>query len=93
MASSMGNNLFGRAVTKRIVTALLRRVAKRVAAASIAKYVPLAGSGIAATIAFGAMKLVGIHISMTATARPRLWCKQRCGQIGMTAYGVADCGL
>lgn len=59
MASSMGNNLIGRTVTKRIVTALLRRVAKRVAAASIAKYVPLAGSGIAAAIGFGAMKLVG----------------------------------
>jgi uncharacterized protein (DUF697 family) len=59
MASSMGNNLIGRAVTKRIVTALLRRVGKRVAAASIAKYVPLAGSGIAAAIGFGAMKLVG----------------------------------
>lgn len=59
MASSMGNNLTGRAVTKRIVTALLRRVGKRIAAASIAKYVPLAGSGIAAAIGFGAMKLVG----------------------------------
>jgi uncharacterized protein (DUF697 family) len=59
MASSMGNNLIGRTVTKRIVTALLRRVGKRVAAASIAKYVPLAGSGIAAAISFGAMKLVG----------------------------------
>ena len=59
MASSMGNNLIGRTVTKRIVTALLRRVGTRVAAASIAKYVPLAGSGIAAAIAYGAMKLVG----------------------------------
>ena len=59
MASSMGNNLIGRAVTKRIVTALLRRVGKRVATASIAKYVPIAGSGIAAAIGFGAMKLVG----------------------------------
>jgi uncharacterized protein (DUF697 family) len=59
MASSMGNNLIGRTVTKGIVTALLRRVGKRVAAASIAKYVALAGSGIAAAISFGAMKLVG----------------------------------
>jgi uncharacterized protein (DUF697 family) len=59
MASSMGNNLIGRTVTKGIVTALLRRVGKRVAAASIAKFVPLAGSAIAAAIGFGAMKLVG----------------------------------
>ena len=59
MASSMGNNVIGRMVTKRLVTALLRRVGKRVATASIAKYVPFVGSGIAATIGFGAMKLVG----------------------------------
>ena len=59
MASSMGNNVIGRMVTKRLVTALLRRVGKRVATASIAKYVPFVGSGIAAAIGFGAMKLVG----------------------------------
>lgn len=59
MASSMGNNVIGRTVSKRLVTALLRRVGKRVATASIAKYVPFVGSGIAAAIGFGAMKLVG----------------------------------
>lgn len=59
MASSMGNNLIGRTVTKRLATALLRRVGKRVATASVAKYIPLVGSGIAAAIGFGAMKLVG----------------------------------
>lgn len=59
IASSMGNTVIGRMVTKRLVTALLRRVATRVAAASVAKYVPVVGSGIAAGISFGAMKLVG----------------------------------
>lgn len=59
LASSMGNTLIGRAVTKRLVAALLRRVAKRVAVASVAKYVPFAGSAVAAGISFGAMKLVG----------------------------------
>lgn len=59
MASSMGNNLIGRTVTKRLVTALLRRVGKRVATASVAKYVPFLGSGIAAAVSFGAMKMVG----------------------------------
>ena len=59
IASSMGNNLIGRTVTKRLVTALLRRVGKRVATASVAKYVPFLGSGIAAAVSFGAMKMVG----------------------------------
>ena len=59
IASSMGNNLIGRTVTKRLVTALLRRVGKRVATASVAKYVPFLGSGIAAAVSFGAMKMAG----------------------------------
>ncbi|WP_042466986.1 DUF697 domain-containing protein [Sphingomonas sp. FUKUSWIS1] len=59
MASSMGNNVIGRMVTKRVVAALLRRVGARVAAGSLAKYVPFVGSAFAATISFGAMKLVG----------------------------------
>lgn len=59
MASSIGNDVIGRTVTKRLVTALLRRVGKRVATASVAKYVPFVGSAIAAAIGFGAMKLVG----------------------------------
>ena len=59
MASGIGNHVIGRMVTKRLVTALLRSVGKRVAAASIAKYVPFVGSGIAAAIGFGAMQLVG----------------------------------
>ncbi|MGY2733385.1 hypothetical protein [Sphingomonas sp. UYP23] len=59
LASSMGNNVIGRMVTKRLVTALLRRVGMRVATASVAKYVPFVGSGIAAAVGFGAMRLVG----------------------------------
>ena len=59
MASSMGNNVIGRMVTKRIVATLLRRVGARVAAGSLAKYVPFVGSAVAATISFGAMKMVG----------------------------------
>lgn len=59
VASSMGNNVIGRAVTKRIATALLRRLGMRVATASVARYVPIVGSAVAATISFGAMKMVG----------------------------------
>ena len=59
MAASMGNNVIGRMVNKRLVATLLRRVGTRVATASAAKYVPIVGSGIAAAVSFGAMNLVG----------------------------------
>lgn len=59
VASSIGNNVIGRMVTKRVATSLLRRMGARVATASVARYVPVLGSGIAAAISFGAMKLVG----------------------------------
>lgn len=59
LAASMGNNIIGRAITKRLAIAMLRRVGIRVAAASAAKYVPVLGSAVAATISFSAMKLVG----------------------------------
>ena len=59
MASSLGNTMIGRMVTKRIVASLLRRIGTRVAAGSVAKFIPFAGSAVAATISFGAMKLIG----------------------------------
>ena len=59
MASSMGNNIIGRTVTKRVATMLLKRVGTRVATASVARYVPFVGSALAAAIGFGAMRLVG----------------------------------
>ncbi|WP_174286424.1 hypothetical protein [Sphingomonas bacterium] len=59
IAASMGNNVIGRMITRRIAVGLLRRVGVRIASASVAKYVPVVGSAIAATIGFGAMKLAG----------------------------------
>ena len=59
LASSLGNNFIGRIVTKRLVVAVLRRMGVRVAAKSVARYVPLIGSAVAATVSFGAMKLAG----------------------------------
>ena len=48
IAASLGNNVIGRLVTRKVVIALLRRVGVRVASASVAKYVPLVGSAVAA---------------------------------------------
>ena len=59
VASGMGNNVIGRMVTKKLVVRLLQRVGIRVATASVAKYVPVMGSLLAARISFGAMKMVG----------------------------------
>ncbi len=58
-ASSLGNNVIGRMVTRKLAVRLLRRMGVRIATASVAKYVPILGSAIAATISFGAMKLAG----------------------------------
>ena len=59
IASSLGNNVIGRMVTKKVVIAILRRMGARVATASVARYVPVIGSAFAASISFGAMKLAG----------------------------------
>lgn len=59
VATSLGNTAIGRAVTKRVVTAILRRVGVRLAGAQAAKFVPILGQAVAASISFGAMKLAG----------------------------------
>ncbi len=59
MASSLGNNVIGRMVTRRVVAALLKRMGVRIATGSMARFVPFIGSAVAATISFGAMKAIG----------------------------------
>jgi len=58
-ATSIGSELIGRMVTKQVVMQILKKVGIRVASKSIAKYIPFVGQALAATISFGAMKLVG----------------------------------
>lgn len=59
VAASLGNNVIGRLVTRKFAVALLRRVGVRVVGVSVAKYVPIVGSAISASVGFGAMKLAG----------------------------------
>jgi uncharacterized protein (DUF697 family) len=59
IAAGLGNGVIGRAVSKRIVSIVIRRVAKRLAVGSAAKFVPFAGSALAAGLGFSAMKLAG----------------------------------
>lgn len=63
VAAGLGNGVIGRAISKRIVAAVLRRVARRVAVGSMARFVPFAGTALAAGLGFAAMRTVGIaHI-------------------------------
>ena len=59
VAAGLGNNVIGRFVTKRLLIRLLRRMGVRIATASVARFVPVIGSAVAASISFGAMKLAG----------------------------------
>lgn len=89
IAAGMGNNVIGRAVTKRVVIALLRRMGIRVATASVARYVPFIGSAVAATISFGAMKLAGnAHIEDCYTTAKTL---ARLDPASPAAIGHARC--
>jgi uncharacterized protein (DUF697 family) len=57
--TSIGSELVGRMITKQLIMQVLKKVGVRVATKSVAKFIPFLGSALAASISFGAMKLVG----------------------------------
>ncbi len=57
--TSVGSQAIARLVTGDVVAGLLRRVGVRIAAKSVAKWVPVVGSAAAAGISYTAMRLVG----------------------------------
>ncbi len=59
LAAGLGNGVIGRAVSRQIISVVLRRVAKRMAVGSAAKFVPIAGTALAAGLGFSAVKLAG----------------------------------
>ena len=58
-ATSLGNNLIGKWVTQQLVMQMLQRLGIRVATKTAAKFVTILGQALAASISFGAMKLLG----------------------------------
>lgn len=58
-ATSLGNNLIGKWVTQQLVMQMLQRLGIRVATKTAAKFVPILGQALAASISFGTMKLLG----------------------------------
>jgi uncharacterized protein (DUF697 family) len=57
--TSIGSQAIGRVVTAELVMQLLRRIGIRVTLKTAAKWVPIIGQAAAATISFGAMRMVG----------------------------------
>lgn len=57
--TSVGSQVVGKVVTAELIVTLLKRVGVRVTAKTAAKWVPVVGQAAAATISFGAMRLVG----------------------------------
>jgi hypothetical protein len=59
LAANVGNAVIGRLITEKLILSVLAKVGVRIGVKSVASWVPLIGSGIAATIGFAAMKAVG----------------------------------
>ncbi len=57
--SSIGSELIGKIITKKLVVTLLKKVGTRVTVKQAAKYVPFVGQAVSAGISFGAMKYLG----------------------------------
>ena len=60
--TSIGSELIGKVITKKLVTTLLKKVGTRITVKQATKYVPFVGQAVSAGISFGAMKyLVNSH--------------------------------
>jgi hypothetical protein len=55
----IGGKLVGQVITKQLLMQILKRVGIRVAAKSVAKFIPFLGQADAAGLSFGAMTIVG----------------------------------
>lgn len=58
-AETLGASAVGRVVTRQLVSLLAKSVAKRLAAKTTARYVPIAGQALAASLSFLALKYLG----------------------------------
>ncbi len=58
VATAVGNQFIAKAVTQKLVLSVLKSMGIKIAARSVAKYIPLVGSAVAAGVSFGAMKLL-----------------------------------
>ncbi len=57
--SALDGSAVGRAITREVVALSVKQVAKRMVTRSMARYVPIAGQAVAATLSFVALKYLG----------------------------------
>lgn len=57
--AAVGSSVVGRAITREALSLIVKSVARRLAANTAVKYIPLAGQAVAATISFAAIKYIG----------------------------------
>jgi uncharacterized protein (DUF697 family) len=57
--AAVGSSVIGRKITREALALVVKSVARRVATKTTARYVPIAGQALAATISFGAFKYIG----------------------------------
>ena len=59
LVTSIGSELIGKVITKEIVIQILKKLGIRIASKQVSKYIPVLGQAVAASISFGAMKMLG----------------------------------
>lgn len=57
--TSIGSELIGKLITKKLVLLAMKKLGGRLAGKSVARFVPFVGQAIAASISFGAMRMLG----------------------------------
>jgi hypothetical protein len=57
--TGVGSDLIGRVITHSLVVRVLKRVGVGLSTQSLAKFVPILGQALAASLSFGAMKMLG----------------------------------
>ena len=59
IATSLGSRLIGKYMSKELLVLAVKRVGVRLASKQAAKFVPFLGSALAASISYGAMRMLG----------------------------------
>jgi uncharacterized protein (DUF697 family) len=59
LISSLGSEFIGRVIKKELILKLIQKAGVRITAGTVSKVVPIVGSALAASLSFGAMKMLG----------------------------------
>ncbi|MFB5674877.1 hypothetical protein ACE3NQ_13870 [Paenibacillus terreus] len=93
LITSVGSSLIGRVVTKEIILHLLQKLGLRFATKHAAKFVPILGQGLAATLSFTAMRVIGNrHVDECYEVAKRLM-QQRAAAENAAAWNVPQTSL